>query len=87
MDINAINSSLNTNNAATSAPASIKVTLVSLGGVQDYDLTSGITVREFKSRNNLTDMKIVTADGTALSDTDTISGDVQLFVSTPKKNG
>lgn len=83
MDINAINSSLNTENA----PASIKVTLVSLGGVQDYDLTAGITVREFKSRNGLSDMKIVTADGTALSDTDTISGDVQLFVSTPKKNG
>jgi len=83
MDINAINSSLNTENT----PASIKVTLVSLGGVQDYDLTSGITVREFKSRNGLSDMKIVTADGTALSDTDTISGDVQLFVSTPKKNG
>lgn len=83
MDINAINSSLNTDNE----PTSIKVTLVSLGGVQDYDLTSGITVREFKSRNGLSDMKIVTADGTALSDTDTISGDVQLFVSTPKKNG
>ena len=82
MDINAISGALN-----NETPSTVKVSLVSLGGVQDYTITAGSTVREFKSRNGISDVKIVTTDGTALNDNDTISGDVQLFISTPKKNG
>lgn len=83
MDINAVNSALN----STTAPAVAKVSIVSLGGVNDYEINAGTTVRDLKTRYGLTDMKIVTGDGTVLSDTDTISSDVQLYVSTPKKNG
>ena len=82
MDINAISGALNNN-----TPTEVKVSLVSLGGVNDYTITAGTTVREFKTRNGISDVKIVTTDGTALRDEDTISADVQLFISTPKKNG
>ena len=79
MDINAVNNALNTEN--------VKVSIVSLGGVNDYEISAGTTVRELKSRYGLSDMKIVTGDGSVLSDTDTISSDTQLYVSTPKRNG
>ena len=85
MDINAVNNALN--NAAPAAASTAKVSIVSLGGVNDYEITAGTSVRELKTRYGLTDMKIVTGDGTVLSDNDTISSDVQLYVSTPKRNG
>lgn len=79
MDINAVNSALNS--------STVKVSIVSLGGVDDYEITSGTTVRDLKNKYGLNDMKIVTADGSVLSDTDTISADTQLYISTPKRNG
>ena len=85
MDINAVNNALNNNTTAT--PSTAKVSIISLGGVNDYEITTGTSVRELKTRYGLTDMKIVTGDGTVLSDNDTISSDVQLYVSTPKRNG
>ena len=85
MDINAVNNALNNN--TTAAPSIAKVSIVSLGGVNDYKITAGTSVRELKTRYGLTDMKIVTGDGAVLSDNDTISSDVQLYVSTPKRNG
>lgn len=84
-DFNQINNSLNDNTPAT--PSVAKVTITSLGGVNNYDITPGTTVRELKSRYGLGDMKIVNAEGVALADMDQITGDVQLFVSTPKRNG
>jgi hypothetical protein len=83
-DFNQINESLNNN---TSAQNIAKVTITSLGGVNNYEITPGTTVRELKSRYGLGDMKIVNAEGVALADADQITGDVQLFVSTPKRNG
>lgn len=83
-DFNQINESLN-NNASVNTTA--KVTITSLGGVNNYEITPGTTVRELKSRYGLGDMKIVNAEGIALADADQITGDVQLFVSTPKRNG
>ena len=85
MDINAVNNALNNN--TTAAPSTAKVSIVSLGGVNDYEITTGTSVRELKTKYGLTDMKIVTGDGAVLSDNDTISSDVQLYVSTPKRNG
>lgn len=85
MDINAVNNALNAN--TTAAPATAKVSIVSLGGVNDYEITSGTTIRDLKARYGLADMKIVTGDGTVLNDSDTISSDIQLYVSTPKRNG
>ena len=84
-DFNQINNSLNDNTPAT--PSVVKVTITSLGGVNNYDITPGTTVRELKSRYGLDDMKIVNTEGVALADADQITGDVQLFVSTPKRNG
>ena len=83
-DFNQINESLN-NNESVSTTA--KVTITSLGGVNNYEITPGTTVRELKARYGLGDMKIVNGEGVALADNDTITGDVQLFVSTPKRNG
>ena len=84
-DFNQINNSLNNNTPAASSVA--KVTITSLGGVNNYDITPGTTIRELKSHYGLGDMKIVNAEGVALIDADQITGDVQLFVSTPKRNG
>ena len=83
-DFNQINESLNNNESVNTTA---RVTITSLGGVNNYDITPGTTVRELKSRYGLSDMKIVNAEGVALLDNDTITGDVQLFVSTPKRNG
>ena len=83
-DFNAINNALN---SSATVPAVAKVSIVALGGVSDYEITPGTSIREIKSRYGLSDMKIVTGDGTVLNDNDTISGDVQLYVSTPKRNG
>lgn len=83
-DFNQINESLNNNESVNTTA---RVTITSLGGVNNYDITPGTTVRELKSRYGLADMKIVNAEGVALMDADTITGDVQLFVSTPKRNG
>lgn len=84
-DFNQINESLN--NSTPTTPAVAKVTITSLGGVNNYEITPGTTVRDLKARYSLGDMKIVNAEGVALMDADQITGDVQLFVSTPKRNG
>lgn len=83
MDYSRINSNLN----APEVAAEAKVSVVSLGGVQDYTVRAGMTVSEFKSVYGLNGTKIVNENGDTLTSDAIISRDMQVFVSTPKKNG
>lgn len=65
----------------------IEVELITLSGVQAVKATEGMTVKEFKKANNLVGTKIIDDDSNLLRDTDTIEEGMQLYVSTPKKNG
>lgn len=65
----------------------VSVELVTLSGVKTIEVEEGMTIKEFKKMNGLTDVKIVDADGDVLTNNDVIDFDTQLFISTPKKNG
>lgn len=65
----------------------VKVEVITLSGSKEYQVTENTTVRDFKRDNNLQGAVIVDADGDVLRDTDTITEDIQVFVSAPKKNG
>ena len=65
----------------------IEVELITLSGVQAVKATEGMTVKEFKEANNLVGTKIIDGDSNLLRDTDTIEEGMQLYISTPKKNG
>lgn len=65
----------------------IEVELITLSGVQTVKATEGMTVKEFKEANNLVGTKIIDDDSNLLRDTDTIEEGMQLYISTPKKNG
>lgn len=65
----------------------VKVEVITLSGSKEYQVTENTTVKEFKRLNNLQGVVIVDADGDVLRDTDTITEDIQVFVSAPKKNG
>ena len=65
----------------------IEVEVVTLAGVSTAKATEGMTVKEFKEANGLVGKKIIDDDSNLLRDTDTIEEGMQLYVSTPKKNG
>ena len=65
----------------------IEVEVVTLSGVSTVKATEGMTVKEFKEANGLVGKKIIDDDSNLLRDTDTIEEGMQLYVSTPKKNG
>lgn len=65
----------------------IEVELIALSGVQAVKATEGMTVKEFKKAYNLVGTKIIDDDSNLLRDTDTIEEGMQLYISTPKKNG
>lgn len=65
----------------------IEVEVVTLSGVSTVKATEGMTVKEFKEANGLAGKKIIDDDSNLLRDTDTIEEGMQLYVSTPKKNG
>ena len=65
----------------------VKVTIVALGGLDTKEVQAGMTVGEFKRINSLEGTKIVDEAGNTLENNAVISGDMQVFVSTPKKNG
>lgn len=81
-DFNAINENLNSVESST-----VQVNLVTLGGVSTSEVTYGMTISEFKTRNGLGDAKIANAEGDILSGSDIITEDMELYISTPKKNG
>lgn len=85
MDYSQINNALNTTTPA--APATAKISIVSLGGVNEYEISAGMTVGDFKMRYGLDGTKVVDQAGNTLENNAVLSQDAQLFVSTPKKNG
>ena len=83
MDYSSINNALN----SSAAPATAKISIISLGGVNEYEITAGMTVGDFKARHGLDGTKVVDQAGNTLENNAILSADTQLFVSTPKKNG
>lgn len=68
-------------------PNDVKVTLVTLSGVNTTEVRHGMTVSEFKAQQGLCGAKLVDEDGNALANTDVITSNMSLYISTPKKNG
>lgn len=64
-----------------------KISIVTLAGVTSQDVAEGTTIREFKERNGLSDKKLVDDNGDVLTNDMVIRGDMQIYMSTPKKNG
>ena len=81
-DFDAINDELN-----RTEPAKVEISIVTLGGIQKQEVTEGMTIAQLKSRFGLEGTKIVDEDGNALDNNYTLDDDMELFVSTPKKNG
>lgn len=65
----------------------VKVELITLSGLQEYEVEEGMTIKEFKEKHNLNEVKIVNEDGDVMRNNDIIECDSQFFISTPKKNG
>lgn len=81
-----INNALNSEEAEEKEMVSVE--LVTLSGIQNYEVEEGTTVKDFKAAHGLSsDVKIVDEDGDVLRADDTIDDDISLFISTPKKNG
>jgi hypothetical protein len=72
---------------ALNESAEIQVELVTLAGVEKITATEGMTVKEFKEANNLVGTKMIDDNSDVLRDSDTITEGMQIYVSTPKKNG
>jgi len=72
---------------ALNESAEIQVELVTLAGVEKITATEGMTVKEFKEANNLVGTKMIDDNSEVLRDSDTITEGMQIYVSTPKKNG
>lgn len=81
-DFDAINDELN-----RTEPAKVEISIVTLGGIQKQEVSEGMTIAQLKSRFGLEGTKIVDEDGNALDNNYTLDDDMELFVSTPKKNG
>jgi len=81
-DFDAINDELN-----RTEPAKVEISIVTLGGIQKQEVTEGMTIAQLKSRFGLEGTKIVDEDGNALDNNYALEDDMELFVSTPKKNG
>lgn len=85
-NFNEINEALN--NETVEEKDTITVELVTLSGLQTYEVEEGTTIRQFKEAHGLSsDVKIVSEDGDVLRANDVIEEDMSLFISTPKKNG
>lgn len=72
---------------ALNESAEIQVELVTLAGVEKITATEGMTVKEFKEANNLVGTKMIDDNSDVLRDSDIIEEGMQIYVSTPKKNG
>lgn len=86
-NFNDINETLS-NNRVEEEKDTYSIELVTLSGVQNYEVEEGTTIRQFKEAHGLSsDVKIVDEDGDVLRANDVIDDDMSLFISTPKKNG
>ena len=75
-------------NEIETLPEKVTVELITLSGMRTYEVEEGTTIKAFKEARGLSsDVKIVDEDGDVLRAEDTIETDIQLYISTPKKNG
>lgn len=65
----------------------VEVQLVTISGVETLTVDEGMTIKEFKEQNGLNGTRIIDENSTPLRDSDVVREGMQLFVSTPKKNG
>jgi len=66
----------------------LNIELVSLGGVQNVEVSEGTTIKDFKTKLGLSSTtKITNDEGDQLFDSDVIDEEVTLYTSVPKKNG
>lgn len=65
----------------------IEIEVVTLAGSQKKTALAGITVGEFKRKNGLEGTTIIDEDSEVLNDSDILDDDIQVYISTPKKNG
>ena len=68
-------------------PSSIQVEVVTLSGTNTYDVEEGTTVGAFKTAHGLSGYKAISGDNVVLKDSDVLEDDIQLIISSPKKNG
>lgn len=64
-----------------------EVELVTLAGVKKVSVKEGMTVKQFKETNDLVGTKMIDEDSNVLRDSDTLEEGMQIYISTPKKNG
>lgn len=65
----------------------VEVEIVTLAGIEKVTADEGTTVKDFKEAHGLVGTKIIDENSNPLRDSDVIREGMQLFVSTPKKNG
>lgn len=66
----------------------VKVELVTLAGRRDYEVEEGTTIATLRELYGLEGTKILnSATNSLMKDSDVITGDTQLIVTNPKKNG
>lgn len=65
----------------------VTVEIVTLSGIDKVTATEGTTIKEFKEANGLVGTKLIDENSDVLRDSDTIRDGMQVFLSSPKKNG
>lgn len=65
----------------------IEIEVVTLSGVEKKKTLEGTTVADFKRANGLVGTTIIDEDSEVLRDDDVLGESMQVFISTPKKNG
>lgn len=65
----------------------IEIEVVTLAGAVKKTALAGMTVGEFKRKNGLEGTTIIDEDSDVLNDSDTLNYNMQVYISTPKKNG
>lgn len=67
--------------------ATFDVELITLQEVKKVEVREGMTIKEFKSLNGISSATLIDEDSNRLRDNDVLEEGMQIYVSTPKKNG
>ena len=65
----------------------VTVEIVTLAGIEKVTAEEGMSIKDFKAQNNLVGTKLIDENSDVLRDSDTVREGMQIFLSTPKKNG
>ena len=65
----------------------VTVEIVTLAGIEKVTAEEGMSIKEFKEKNSLVGTKLIDENSEVLRDSDTVREGMQIFLSTPKKNG